>query len=48
MKLLAATNRYYVLLSAGLFAVGSAVLYVGTDYAVRNASSTRSATGPGR
>jgi signal transduction histidine kinase len=36
MKLLAATNRYYVLLSAGLFAVGSAVLYVGTDYAVRN------------
>lgn len=36
MKLLAATNRYYVLLSAGLFAVGSGVLYVGTDYAVRN------------
>jgi signal transduction histidine kinase len=36
MKLLAATNRYYVLLSAGLFAVGSLVLYVGTDYAVRN------------
>jgi signal transduction histidine kinase len=36
MKLLAATNRYYVLLSAGLFAVGSVVLYLGTDYAVRN------------
>jgi signal transduction histidine kinase len=36
MKLLAATNRYYVLLSAGLFAVGSLVLYLGTDYAVRS------------
>ncbi|QKG57040.1 HAMP domain-containing histidine kinase [Hymenobacter sp. BRD128] len=36
MKLLSATNRYYVLLSAGLFAVGSLVLYVGTDHAVRN------------
>jgi signal transduction histidine kinase len=36
MKLLAATNRYYVLLSAGLFAVGSLVLYVGIDRAVRN------------
>jgi len=36
MKLLSATNRYYVLLSAGLFAVGSMVLYVGTDHAVRN------------
>ncbi|MGI4762596.1 MAG: sensor histidine kinase [Janthinobacterium lividum] len=36
MKLLAATNRYYVLLSAGLFAVGSGVLYLGIDHAVRN------------
>jgi len=36
MKLLSATNRYYALLSAGLFAVGSVVLYIGTDHAVRN------------
>jgi signal transduction histidine kinase len=36
MKLLAATNRYYVLLSAGLFAVGSLVLYLSVDNAVRN------------
>ncbi|MDO7886688.1 sensor histidine kinase [Hymenobacter cheonanensis] len=36
MKLLAATNRYYVLLSAGLFAAGSLVLYVSVDHAVRN------------
>ena len=36
MKLLAATNRYYVLLSAGLFVIGSLVLYLGMDYAVRN------------
>jgi signal transduction histidine kinase len=36
MKLLSATNRYYVLLSAGLFAVGSVVLYVGIEHAVRN------------
>ncbi|WP_151089081.1 sensor histidine kinase [Hymenobacter baengnokdamensis] len=36
MKLLTATNRYYVLLSAGLFALGSAVLYVGVNHAVRS------------
>jgi hypothetical protein len=36
MKLLAVTNRYYVLLSAGLFVVGSLVLYLSVDYAVRN------------
>ena len=36
MKLLAATNRYYVLLSTGLFAVGSLVLYLSVDYAVRS------------
>ncbi|AMR26861.1 hypothetical protein A0257_06900 [Hymenobacter psoromatis] len=36
MKLLAATNRYYVLLSIGLFAVGSGVLYRGVDRAVRH------------
>ena len=36
MKLLAATNRYYVLLSAGLFAAGSGVLYLSVDHAVRN------------
>ncbi|MGI4736453.1 MAG: sensor histidine kinase [Janthinobacterium lividum] len=36
MKLLAATNRYYVLLSLGLFALGSGVLYVGIERAVRN------------
>jgi len=36
MKLLAATNRYYVLLSIGLFVVGSGVLYKGVDRAVRN------------
>jgi len=36
MKLLAATNRYYVLLSVGLFALGSGVLYVGIERAVRN------------
>jgi len=36
MKLLAATNRYYVLLSLGVFALGSGVLYVGIERAVRN------------
>lgn len=36
MKLLAATNRYYLLLSAGLFVLGSGVLYLGTDRAVHN------------
>lgn len=36
MKLLAATNRYYVLLSAGLLVIGSLVLYLCMDYAVRN------------
>ena len=36
MKLLSATNRYYVLLSIGLFAVGSVALYAGVDHAVRN------------
>ncbi|GAB3634946.1 hypothetical protein GCM10027422_05360 [Hymenobacter arcticus] len=36
MKLLAATNRYYLLLSAGLFVLGSGVLYVGIERAVRN------------
>ncbi|QKG53049.1 sensor histidine kinase [Hymenobacter sp. BRD67] len=36
MRLLPATTRYYVLLSAGLFAVGSGVLYVGINRAVRN------------
>ncbi len=36
MKLLAATNRYYVLLSLGLFVGGSGVLYAGINYAVRN------------
>jgi signal transduction histidine kinase len=36
MKLLAVTNRYYVLLSAALFVVGSLVLYLSVDFAVRN------------
>jgi signal transduction histidine kinase len=36
MKLLAVTNRYYVLLSAGLFVVGSLVLYLSVNHAVRN------------
>jgi signal transduction histidine kinase len=36
MKLFAATNRYYILLSAGLFALGSGVLYLGTNRAVHN------------
>jgi signal transduction histidine kinase len=36
VKLLAVTNRYYVLLSAALFVVGSLVLYLCVDYAVRN------------
>ena len=36
MKLLAATNRYYILLSVGLFALGSGVLYLGTNRAVHN------------
>ena len=36
MKLLAATNRYYVLLSISLFAVGSPVLYASVNRAVRN------------
>lgn len=36
MRLLAATNRYYVLLSIGLFAVGSGALYVGVNRAVRH------------
>ncbi len=39
MKLLAATNRYYILLSAGLFAVGCGVLYVGIERAVRSEGS---------
>lgn len=36
MKLLAATNRYYVWLSAALFAVGSLGLYVGITHAFRH------------
>ncbi|MDJ0364227.1 histidine kinase dimerization/phospho-acceptor domain-containing protein [Hymenobacter sp. H14-R3] len=39
MKLLAATNRYYLLLSAGLFVLGSGVLYVGIERAVRDEMS---------
>ena len=35
MKLLTATNRYYGLLSVGLFAVGSVVLYVRVNQAFR-------------
>ena len=36
MKLLAATNRYYVLLSIGLFGVGSGALYGGVNRALRH------------
>ena len=36
MKLLAATNRYYLALAAVLFAVGSAALYVGVNHALRH------------
>jgi signal transduction histidine kinase len=35
VKLLATTNRYYLLLAALVFAVGSVVLYYGIDYALR-------------
>ena len=36
MKLLVATNRYYLALAAVLFAVGSAALYVGVNHALRH------------
>lgn len=36
MKLLAATNRYYLALAAVLFAVGSGALYFGVDHALRH------------
>ncbi|OGX92143.1 sensor histidine kinase [Hymenobacter coccineus] len=36
MKLLAATNRYYLALAAVLFAVGSGALYVGVNQALRH------------
>ncbi|RYU79266.1 sensor histidine kinase [Hymenobacter persicinus] len=36
MKLLTATTRYYLLLTAGLFALASALLYVGFGWALRN------------
>ena len=36
MKLLAATNRYYLALAAVLFAVGSGALYVGVNHVLRH------------
>lgn len=36
MKLLAKTNRYYLLLAAGLFALGGIVLYISLNWALRN------------
>jgi signal transduction histidine kinase len=36
MKLLAATTRYYLLLTAGLFALASGLLYLGLQWALRH------------
>ena len=36
MKLLAATTRYYLRLTVGLFALASGLLYLGFDWALRN------------
>lgn len=36
MKLLAATTRYYLSLTVGLFALASVLLYLGFDWALRN------------
>ncbi|MFD2719966.1 sensor histidine kinase [Hymenobacter monticola] len=36
MKLLAATTRYYLRLTVGLFALASVLLYLGFDWALRN------------
>jgi signal transduction histidine kinase len=36
MKLLAATTRYYLLLTAGLFVLASSLLYIGLEWALRH------------